>query len=63
MPSNEVMPKFAKGKLHSGSTRGPVVTSAKQAVAIAASERDAEREHGGKYPEPHRGRKAAKDSR
>ena len=51
MPSNEVMWKFAKGKLHSGAKSGPVVTSAKQAIAIAASERDAERENGGKYPD------------
>ena len=61
MPSNEVMRKFAKGKLHSGAKSGPVVTSAKQAIAIAASERDAEERNGGEYPEakPKRG----KDSR
>jgi hypothetical protein len=51
MPSKEVMKKFAKGKLHSGSAKGPLVTSAKQAIAIAASEADAERTNGGKYPE------------
>jgi hypothetical protein len=32
------MRKFGQGKLHSGSKRGPVVTSPKQAVAIALSE-------------------------
>jgi hypothetical protein len=62
MPANEVMKKFAKGKLHSGSVKGPVVTSAKQAIAIAASERDAERENGGTYPEKAKPRKG-KDSR
>jgi hypothetical protein len=56
------MKKFAKGKLHSGSVKGPVVTSAKQAIAIAASERDAERENGGTYPEKAKPRKG-KDSR
>ena len=62
MPSSEVMPKFAHGKLHSGSKSGPVVTSAKQAIAIAASERAAEEEHGGKYPDKAKPRKG-KDSR
>jgi len=38
MPAKEVMPKFAKGKLHSGSKSGPVVTNPAQARAIAASE-------------------------
>jgi len=62
MPSNEVMHKFTKGKLHSGSAKGPVVTSTKQAIAIAASERDAEeRSPTGKYPEA-KSRKG-KDSR
>ena len=32
------MHKFAKGKLHSGSKKGPIVTNPKQAVAIALSE-------------------------
>lgn len=32
------MKKFAAGKLHSGSKRGPVVKSRKQAIAIALSE-------------------------
>lgn len=33
-----VMHEWGKRKLHSGSKRGPVVTSQKQAVAIAISE-------------------------
>jgi hypothetical protein len=38
MPANEVMPKFGKGQLHSGSKTGPKVTNPKQAVAIMYSE-------------------------
>ncbi len=34
----DVMGKYKKGKLHSGSKKGPVVKSRKQAVAIAMSE-------------------------
>ena len=34
----KVMREFKKGKLHSGSKKGPKVTSRKQAVAIAMSE-------------------------
>ena len=33
-----VMREYKKGKLHSGSKRGPKVKSKKQAVAIAMSE-------------------------
>lgn len=33
-----VMREFKHGELHSGSSKGPVVTSRKQAVAIAISE-------------------------
>ena len=33
-----VMREYKKGKLHSGSKKGPVVKSRKQAVAIAMSE-------------------------
>lgn len=51
MPSKDVMPKFAAGNLHSGSPSGPVVTSRPQAIAIAASERDKEKQNGGVYPE------------
>jgi hypothetical protein len=35
---SKVMTEFGKGKLHSGSKKGPAVTSQKQAVAIALSE-------------------------
>lgn len=34
----KVMGEFSKGKLRSGSKRGPKVTSRKQAIAIAMSE-------------------------
>lgn len=34
----KVMKEYKKGSLHSGSKKGPVVTSKKQAVAIAISE-------------------------
>jgi hypothetical protein len=34
----KVMREYKKGKLHSGSKKGPVVKSTKQAVAIAMSE-------------------------
>lgn len=51
MPASEVMHKWGKGKLHSGSKKGPVVKSQKQAVAIMLSEKKAEKQHGGKYPE------------
>jgi len=35
---SKVMKEFRKGKLHSGSKKGPVVKSRKQAIAIALSE-------------------------
>ena len=34
----KVMHEFKEGKLHSGSRKGPVVKSRKQAIAIALSE-------------------------
>ena len=34
----KVMKEYKAGKLHSGSKKGPTVTSRKQAVAIALSE-------------------------
>ena len=34
----KVMREFGKGELHSGSKKGPVVKSRKQAIAIAMSE-------------------------
>lgn len=42
-----VMEEFKKGKLHSGSKKGPQVTSKKQAVAIGLSEA---RKSGSKVP-------------
>ena len=39
MPYTKVMDKFKKRQLHSGSKKGPVVTSRKQAVAIMLSEK------------------------
>ena len=35
---SKVMREYKKGKLHSGSKKGPKVTSRKQAIAIALSE-------------------------
>lgn len=40
MPFDEVMPKFGKGNLHSGSKGGKKVTDKKQAVAIMLSEKE-----------------------
>ena len=40
MPFSEIMGKFRKGSLHSGSDKGPKVTSRKQAMAIGMSYRD-----------------------
>lgn len=34
----KVMKEYSKGELHSGSKKGPVVKSAKQALAIGYSE-------------------------
>jgi Family of unknown function (DUF6496) len=42
MPASEVMKKFRKGKLHSGSKHGSKVISPKQARAIQISEARAE---------------------
>lgn len=39
MPYDEVMKKWKKGTLHSGSEKGPKVTSQPQAVAIMLSEK------------------------
>ncbi len=39
MPFQEVLPKFGRGELHSGSKHGPVVKNHKQAVAIMLSEK------------------------
>ena len=35
---SKVMKEYGSGKLHSGSKKGPAVTSKKQAIAIALSE-------------------------
>ena len=51
MPSSQVMHKFKKGTLHSGSKHGRKVTNRKQAIAIKLSEERAEGKHGGRYPE------------
>lgn len=58
MPSKDVMKKWGRGQLRSGSKKGPKVKSQKQAVAIMLSEKRAEGKHGGRYPE-----KAAKSSK
>jgi hypothetical protein len=42
MPAKNVMHEFKHGKLHSGSKKGPVVKSRKQAVAIMMSEKEHE---------------------
>lgn len=39
MPYTEVMHKFKKGMLHSGSDKGPKVKNRKQAIAIMMSEK------------------------
>jgi len=39
MPFDQVMHKFKKGNLHSGSKSGPTVNDRKQAIAIMVSER------------------------
>ena len=44
-----VMHEFKAGKLHSGSKKGPLVTSRKQGIAIALSEA---RKAGAKIPRP-----------
>lgn len=43
MPSRLVMKKFGKGKLHSGSKKGPIVRDPKQALAIQYSEKKKEK--------------------
>lgn len=54
MPWDEVMSKWGKGKLHSGSKKGPKVKSQKQAVAIMLSEKRAAK--GGKKEYAPRGK-------
>ena len=45
------MHKWKAGKLHSGSKKGPVIKSQKQAIAVMLSEKRNENKHGGKYLE------------
>jgi hypothetical protein len=46
---HKVMKEYSEGKLHSGSKKGPIVSSRKQAVAIGLSE---SRKKGAKIPKP-----------
>lgn len=57
MPANEVMGKYRKGKLHSGSKSGPVVTNPHQAKAILLSEARSEGHNIPKKGERKRSRK------
>lgn len=61
MPSSEVFDKFKRGKLRSGSKKGPRVKNRQQAIAIYLSEKRKERTNGGKYPD--RKKSARKRSR
>jgi uncharacterized protein DUF6496 len=46
MPASEIMHKFKEGKLHSGSSHGPIVHNRNQAIAIKMSyERKEAKEH------------------
>jgi len=56
MPSSEVMSKFKRGKLRSGSKHGPKVKSRKQAIAILMSER--RQEKAGRGHKRRRGRRS-----
>jgi Family of unknown function (DUF6496) len=58
MPSDEVMHKYKRGTLHSGSKRGPKVKNRKQAIAIMLSEKRAE-EHGRGHPSRKKKRRAS----
>lgn len=48
MPGSEVMGKFKRGELHSGSKKGPKVKSRAQAIAVMLSEK--RKEKAGKKP-------------
>jgi uncharacterized protein DUF6496 len=61
MPWNEVMSKWGKGDLHSGSKSGPKVKSQKQAVAIMLSEKRAAK--GGKKEYQSSAMKGLKDAK
>jgi Family of unknown function (DUF6496) len=59
MPWNQVMSKWGKGNLTSGSKGGPPVNSQKQAVAIMLSEKRAAKAGKQEYaPAPMKGMKA-----
>lgn len=51
-----VMREWKAGKLHSGSSKGPIARNQKQAVAIALSE---QRQQGKSVPPPHGSRGGA----
>jgi hypothetical protein len=55
MPASEVMDKFRRGELHSGSKKGRKVRSKKQAKAIEISEARAE---GHRIPRKHSRRRS-----
>lgn len=58
MPAAEIMKKFRAGKLHSGSSHGPIVTNPAQARAIEISYA---RKEGADIPErPKRGRRPSR---
>jgi len=56
MPFDQVMSKFKKGTLHSGSKKGPKVGSRDQALAIMMSEKEkageGKKEYSGKKENP-----------
>ena len=58
MPFDQVLHKFKKGTLHSGSKSGPKVKNHKQAVAIMLSEKEAA--SGGKQEYKPKGRASLK---
>lgn len=55
MPASQVMKKYRKGQLHSGSKKGPVVRSKAQAQAIQISEA---RSEGYKIPKKGRSKRS-----
>jgi hypothetical protein len=55
MPAKEIMAKFRKGSLHSGSSNGPIVTNPHQARAIEISYA---RKEGADIPKPKKSRMA-----
>jgi hypothetical protein len=56
MPSSEVLGKYKRKELHSGSKSGPKVKNRKQAIAIMMSEKRNEKKHNGKYKDRARSR-------